>query len=178
MIRITVTSQTADFRTLQDLPPQLQKALGLARRDAIKKLSGYTAKLTAEQNYITQSEVKKATRIEPTGLRVRSGMRALDKYKVSPKAPRKRGYTLMGAVKRGALKPLGANAFLKRSGGKWRPYVRLTPNRKPYKLMYGPSIAQLVGSENNLPLIEERAHELFTNRAKYWTDRLTGGRRK
>ena len=177
MIELTISVKDNVSGYLSALPAQTQKALGMARRDALKTLRGYAAKLTAEQNYITQSEVKKATAIEFGGLHVRGGMRGLEKFKLSPKRPGKRRYVLSGAVRRGGMKPLGSNAFLMRKGGSYFPFARTSRKRYPVKRLYGPSIPQLAGSENNLPLIEAKSQELFESRAKYWLNRLTGGKK-
>ena len=157
--------------TLRGLDVQLSKAMNLAKRDAIKTLMGYAAKLTAQENYITQSEVKKAMAPLPYGFVVKGPLLGMNKFKLSPKKPSKH-YTLMGAVKRGGLKPLGSNAFLMRSG---IPFARVSRKRFPIVRLMGPSIPQLVGGEGKDDLYAAKFQQLMKSRAKFWTEKLLGG---
>ena len=171
-INISVRDKASGY--LNALPSQVDKALDRALKETLKRLTGYAAKLAAEEYYVKQSEVRKAMHIEPSSLVVRGSKLGLEKFKLSPKRPGKRRYHLMAAVKRGGLKPLGSRSFLMSRGEGYIPFARTSQKRYPIERLYGLAVPQMVGSEKNIPLIEAKAQEIYEGRVDYWLNRITG----
>ncbi|MBQ7154837.1 MAG: hypothetical protein IJR85_04710 [Synergistaceae bacterium] len=173
MIRFSFTANTRDLRYLSRTDKLLQKALYMAKKDTMRLLKNEAARQVSAQYWLTQKQVKEAIREEPAGIRVRSGMLSLEKYKISPTHPAGGKRKLLGAVKRsGGLKPLG-NAFLRPArGGGFKPYMRPSNGKGRPKLITGPSIAQTVGNPEIMERLQARAGETFQNRADFYVSRL------
>ena len=170
MIRFSFTASTMDLRPLSKTDKLLQKALYMAKKDTMRLLKNEAARQVSAEYYVTQKQVKEAVRDEPSGIRVRSGMLSLDKYKISPTRPVK-GRRILGAVKRGPLKPLGPS-FLRMARGVYKPFSRPERGKGRPKLITGPSIAQLVGNPNIIEKLQEKAAQTFQNRADFYVSKL------
>ena len=171
MIRYTFTANTQDIRRFSRSDRLLQKALYMAKKDTMRLLKNEAARLVSSQYYVTQKQVKEAIREEPSGIRVRSGMLSLDKYKISPTHPTKGRRQILGAVKRGPLKPIGPS-FLRLARGVYKPFSRPERGQGRPKLITGPSIAQLVGNEQILAQLETKAAQTYEKRADFYVSKL------
>lgn len=171
MIRFTFTSQTQDIRRFSRSERLMQKALYMAKKDTMRLIKNEAARLVASQYYLTQKQVKDTIREEPSSIRVKSGMLSLDKYKISPTRPSKSKRQILGAVKRGPLKPIGPS-FLRLARGVYKPFSRPERGQGRPKLITGPSVAQLVGNEEILAKLEERAAKTYENRADFYVSQL------
>ena len=172
MITVKVKSKKSDLKELASLPKEVRLAVLNAKRYAVSELKKLAITETVQKYYLTKGAIRKAMHDTPSGFKVSSERLTLDKYKLAPKAPRKK-YTLMGAVKRDSgLKPLGKNAFLMRLGGAWKPVARLTRRRYPLKVITGPSIAQAVGNDDTGEILQARAEELFSQKLNEALTRL------
>lgn len=168
MISVKVKADKSPLGELRALPKRLRMAVLNAHRYAVAELKKLAVAETTQKYYLTKGQIKKAMSNTPSGFKVSSGMLGLEKYKLTPKTPRKK-YVLRGAVKRDSgIKPLGRNAFLLRT----HPVARKTKKRYPLKALYGPSIAQAVGNDETGELLQERAEELFTNRVNEYLSRM------
>lgn len=164
MISVKVKSRKSDLKALASLPKEVRLAYLNAKRYAVSELKKLAVSETVQKYYLTKGAIRKAMHDTPSGFKVSSGMLPLNKYKLTPKTPRRK-YSLMGAVKRDSgLKPLGRNAFLMNLGGNWKPAARKTRRRYPLKVITGPSIAQAVGNDETGEMLQQRAEELFTKK--------------
>ena len=173
MIRFSFTASTMDLRPLSRTDKLLQKALYMAKKDTMRLIKNEAARLASAEYWVTQKQVKEAVREEPAGIRVRSGMLSLEKYKITPTRPTGGKRPLLGAVKRsGGLKPLGKNVFLGTGKGGYRPYIRPERGKGRPKLLVGPSIAQLVGNPEIMEKLQDRASQTFEKRADFYVAKL------
>lgn len=170
MIRFSFTSSTRDLRALSRTDRLVQKALYMAKKDTMRLLKNEAARQVSAKYYVTQKQVKESIRDEPNGIRVRSGMLSLEKYKISPTRP-VRGRPILGAVKRGPLKPIGPS-FLRMARGVYKPFTRPIRGQGRPKLITGPSIAQLVGNEDIMNTLQAKAAQTFQNRADFYLSKL------
>jgi len=164
MISVQVKSSKQDMKKLWSLPKEIRLAVLNAKRYAVSELKKLAVAETVSKYYLTKGQIRKHMQNTPEGFKVSSERLTLEKYKLTPKAPRKK-YTLSGAVRRDSgMKPQGKNAFLMNLGGTWKPVARLTRKRYPLKVITGPSIAQAVGNDETGEILQERAEELFTQK--------------
>ena len=173
MIRVRVKTNKSPLGALRGLPKDLRMAVLNAHRHVVAELKKIAVAETVQKYYLTKGQITKTMTTIPGGFKVSSGMLSLDKYKLTPKTPRRK-YSLMGAVRKDSgLKPLGSNAFLMRlPSGKYKPAMRKGRARLPVKVITGPSIAQAVGNDETGELLQQRAEELFTNKVNEYLSRM------
>lgn len=171
MIRYTFTAQTQDIRRFARGDRQIQKALFMAKKDTMRMLKNEAARQVSSMYYVTQKQVKEAITEYPSGIRVRSGMLSLEKYKITPTRPTKSKKQLLGAVKRGPLKPIGPS-FLRLARGVYKPFSRPERGMGRPKLITGPSIAQLVGNQQIMEQLEVKAAKTYEARADFYVSQL------
>lgn len=173
MIQVKVKADKSPLGALRNLPKSVRMAVLNAHRYAVAELKKLAVSETVSKYYLTKGQISKATKSLPTGFKVSSERLTLEKYKLMPKAAKKKGYVLRGAVRRDSgIKPLGRNAFLLQTSGGYKPVARLTKKRYPLKVITGPSIAQAVGNDDTGELLQSRAEELFAQRLNEYLERI------
>jgi hypothetical protein len=174
---------------LGNTPKQIPVVTARAMNRAIQAARTQASRTTRETYYIKHKDVistikiKKANRSDLLAEFMSSDTNIpLMKFKVNPRKPqpgRKRPVTV--SVKKGSKKVI-KNGFVaqlrkpKHESGKLNVFVRTTKSRFPLKGLYGPSIPQMIGNEDVIPRVEERAMEVLDTRLEHEISRLLGGR--
>jgi len=165
VISVKVKATKSPLKELAALPKNAQKAINAARKLAVKELQTLAVSETVGKYYLTKGQIRKTMRVIPEGFKVSSEHLSLDKYKLTPSAPRNRKSVLKGAVKReGGLKEIPGAFLMLVNGGKYKPAIRKGKPRLPVKVLLGPSTAQAVGNDETGEVLQERAAELFSER--------------
>lgn len=177
---------------LQELLGNTPKQIPIVTARAINRaaLAGRTqaARSTREAYYIKHGDVISTIKVKKANsndlmaeFRSRDTNLELTKFKVTPSTPhpgRKRQLTV--SVKKGSKKTI-KNAFVARllnpryEGSQLRVLTRVTSKRYPVRGHYGPSIPQMIGSEDVMKRIEERTREVLDTRLNHEISRMLGG---
>ena len=174
MIGVKVSQKGNAPAVLKSLPANIRGSARKAMRDTLKHVRAEIVRETVSKYYVTASRVRKAMTVEGTSIKVSGTREGIEKYKVSPTRPGKRQRSVMGAVKKDGLKPLGNNVFLMRSGSKYIPMARTTRKRFPIVHVISPAIPQIVSNPESMENVGEDMQAYFGKRLEYWTMQQIG----
>lgn len=122
---------------------------------------------------VTQSITKtKASRTKMTAMVASKGTPIpLDRFKLSPRAVQpKRKKPIKAGVKKGGLKEV-VGAFVSDLNG-IKVFQREGKKRLPVKRLYGPSVPQMLGSQEVVNRINQEGAVMFNNRMNHEIERL------
>ncbi|WP_094607736.1 hypothetical protein SPSIL_009020 [Sporomusa silvacetica DSM 10669] len=152
----------------------INRSLTSARAEAVRSVT--------KDYIIAAGEVRKTMVIKnanpsnPLGAIRSSGSPiALSKFDINPKRPGKRVAVTVRVKRSGGRKPI-KKAFVAGVGsGHTGVFVRAGKARYPLKQLYGPSIPQMVGNENVMKSVEEKATETLDKRLEHEINRILEG---
>jgi len=166
---------------IKDALPKVQarvinRSMQTARAEAVRAVRAeYAVSADAVRKTI---EIKNASFSNPTGTILSTGSPIdLAKFDVSSTRPNPKAKSPVTVrVKLGGGRKPIKNAFLARlSNGHVGIFIRADKGRFPIKQLYGPSVPQMLGSENVSKRIEEKAMETMENRLEHEIDRILEG---
>jgi len=96
----------------------------------------------------------------------------LMKFDVTPSSPE--GMQVRARVKKGSRKPI-QNGFVARANGQVNVFTRVGSSRYPIQGRYGPSVAQMMGKDEIVDDIQNRAQEVLDSRLEHDLNRLLRG---
>jgi len=170
---------------LSRIPKGIEKAMASAINRAAQ--SGRTAavKKVRERYYIKASTIREPLKIERASpsspmaiLRAAGRVISLSKFKIRPTAPTPgKPKTVVATVVKGqggaiqrafvARMPAGHIGVYRRKGGPRLPIIEL----------YGPSVPQMVGNEEVIRTLEEKAQQTLDERMEHEITRLLEGKK-
>lgn len=174
MIEFNVSQIERAERLLGEIPGALPKAqaaainrsLITARAEIVRSVrKEYVIKAEDVRNTI---KVTSASAASPIG-RIKSmgGPIPLVKFDASKENP-----VRVRVKKTGGKKPI-KHAFLQRMGNGYKGiFIRAGKARYPLKQLYGPSVPQMVGNENVMKSVEEKAIETLDKRISHEINRI------
>ncbi|MDT8901838.1 phage tail protein [Anaeroselena agilis] len=151
----------------------INRSLGSARAEAVRAVRAeYTVSAEAVRKTIA---TKNATPSMPLGIIIATGTPiAMSKFDVSPTRPdpkAKRSVTVR--VKKGSGRKTVKSAFLARMGsGHVGVFKRAGKKRLPIEQRFGPSVPQMLGSDNVTRQIEQKARETLDARLDHEIGRI------
>jgi len=153
----------------------INRSITSARAEAVRSVT--------KDYVITAGEVRKTIVIKnanpnnPVGAIRSSGSPiALSKFDISPKRPGGKKTNVTARVKRsGGRKPIKKAFVAGVSSGHTGVFVRAGKARYPLKQLYGPSIPQMVGNENVMKSVEEKATATLDKRLDHEINRILEG---
>jgi len=166
---------------IKDALPKVQtrainRSLQTARAEAVRAVRAeYAVSAEAVRKTI---EIKNASFSNPTGTILSTGSPIdLAKFDISPSRPNPKAKNpVLARVKLGGARKPIKNAFLARlSNGHLGIFIRADKGRFPIKQLYGPSVPQMIGSENVSKKIEDKAAETLGKRLEHEIDRILEG---
>jgi len=172
--------------SFETMPDQAKRAFHRAAKETEKHAQMVIAKQVASAYTIKAADVKnpKTARVSVTrsngGLTLRYTGRplTLHHFKYTPKAKSRRGSPRVRAAnKKTGLKSLGSHAFIGGTGalnpGKVAsiPFMREGKKRLPIKAVYGPSVPQMIGNEEDVEsVVIPDLNEYIFDRFKHHMD--------
>ena len=174
MIKLTLTQKGDALAVLQNFPAKAKRAAWQAQRDTLKRIRSEIIRQTTAKYYITAGRLRSAMELSGTTLKISGARQLIHHYKLSPTTRGKRPRAVMGAVKKGGLKPLGHNVFLMPTGNKVIAMARTSRKRTPLMNIVGPAVPQLASNPETLEAVEEVSEEYFSKRLEYWSMRAIG----
>lgn len=186
MITISNDTLAKHAETLKNLGSNGNKALARALNRAIDAGATQAARSASSRYLVANGTVKKTIKTKKANANNLSakfissgGAIPLINFKTNPKSvPTKKPKKLLqaGVLRGGGIKSI-KNAFISRgkSSGKVHVLQRTTDNAYPIKILYGPSIPQMIGSEKVGKQVEERAIEVLDSRVQHEFDRMLKG---
>lgn len=186
MIKISNDTLAKYTETLKNLGSNGDKALARALNRALDAGVTQASRTVASNYYVSNATVKKtikARRANANNLTAKfissGGAIPLINFRTNPKSvPSQRPKTLLraGVLRGGGLSSI-KNAFVNKgtSSGKVHVLQRTTSKSYPIKILYGPSIPSMVGSEKIRDIVENRAVDVLDNRVQHEIDRLLKG---
>lgn len=182
MITINVGQMDRAEAALQHIPKAAPKAIAKALNRAAETARTEAARKIREKYYVKHSDVISTIRIhraKPEDLAAvvtsKGSPIALYKFHVTPKQPQPRRKTpIIVRVKRDSGGPL-KRAFVARVGSALGVYSRVGKPRLPIRQHYGPSIPQMLDSEDVVQWVEDKARERLDERLDHEINRLLEG---
>lgn len=168
---------------LGDIKDALPKVQSNAINRSITTARAEAVRCVTKDYIITAGEVrksmtiKKASAANPVGAISSSGSPiALSKFDVSPLRPTKRKVVLTARVKRtNGRKPIKKAFAAQTASGHTGAFIRAGKVRLPINQLHGPSIPQMLSSDNVSKQIENKAAETMEIRLEHEIGRLLDG---
>lgn len=188
MIQVEMTHMQKIEKLFVATPKEANLILGRAINRAATAAKT-RASVSIRKKYVTKSEdikskikIIKANRNRLSSqVRVAGPVMPLMKFDVTPSLPDV--MIVRARVKKGGMKPV-QHGFVRRVTNKksdgsistfTNAFVRSGKGRYPIRGLYGPSIAQMMGSDEVVNSIENRAGEVLNDRLRHEFDRLLRG---
>ncbi len=180
MIQITADTSKLQsaIQTLKSIPGAYERAAKSVMSRVVQSVRQEAVNQTRDKYWITAGRVRKAfyQRNTSTGAEIRvSGKRvSLKHYKVSPSKPSKRRKLLSGAVKRASGLKQIPRRFLIPVQGKYYGFQRIGRERNAIRSLVAPAIPQIVGNDETISAMTEKAQETFEKRMQHEMMRAIG----
>lgn len=186
MIELNTEQIEKAEKALIHIPGAAPKAMSRAINRAAEAARTAAAREVRRKYYIKYHEILKTINIkkaDPSHLVAnvisRDTRRELISFRVRPNEPRHKRppRVLRVAVKKeGGLKPL-PQAFVARgsSSGKLHVLMRVGKARYPIHIKYGPSVPEMMGTDDVAQAVEERALEVLDKRLEHEIERILRG---
>lgn len=182
MIEITIEHMERLEEALADIPEKIPRVAARAINRAAETVKTEMTREARKRYYVKYEDVQdtikiyKANEIDLAATIVSKGKRReLISFRVRPNVPMHKNppKVLRVAVKKeGGLKdyPLG---FVARgtSTGKLHVLRRVSKKRYPIHIKYGPSVPQMIGNEEVIKVVEEKAQETLEKRIDHEINR-------
>lgn len=195
MIAVSLSLNEAQFRHARDallhIPKGAEKAIARAINRALEGARTDAVKAICREYQIKPTDVRRTfhiARARPGKLEAQvistGGAIPLIKFKVSPKSPpsqkkktpQERKVVVAG-VRFGTAENMPYSFIVRAKNGYTGVFSRVGDRSLPIKQRYGPAVPQMLGHENVLRFIEERAHERLDKELQHQIDYLFGGGR-
>lgn len=155
----------------------LNRSISTARSDVVK---GVRETYTVDAKSVRESvrlKSSKPNKLEAS-IYAFGGPLSLSHFQVKPKTVNGRRRTAIRVgVRKGSAKSMG-KAFVARVGGNLQIFERVGKARLPIQKMWGPSVPQMVGNENIIDKVAEKARVSMDKRLTHEIGRLIEGGRK
>lgn len=185
MIELTIEQIEKAERMLIHIPGAAPKAMARAINRAAEAARTAAAREVRQRYYIKYHDIQKTIQIkkaDPSHLIAnvisRDTRRELINFRVRPNEPRHKRppRVLRVAVKKDGLKKL-PSAFVARgtSTGKLHVLKRVGKERYPLHIKYGPSVPEMMGTDDVSQAVEERAMEVLGDRLDHEINRILEG---
>ena len=180
MIQITADTKQIQqaVQTLKSIPGAYEKAAHSVMWRVVQSVRQEAVNQTRDKYWITAGRVRKAfyVRRSDFGGEIRvSGSRVnLKDYKLHPGRPPKRRKILSGAVKKtGGLKAIPRSFLIPRQGS-YYGFERIGRGRDAIRSLVAPAVPQIVGNDQTIDAMTQKAQETFEKRMQHEMMRAIG----
>lgn len=183
MIELTIPQLDKLQEKLKDIPEKIPIVTARAINRSAESAKTQAGRSVRETYVIKQKDVTSTIKIKkayPADLsaQIKSTGSALEimKFKVRANRPLPtRGKYAVVSVKKGSSKMINGSFVIGMGNGHTNVFTRVSKKRLPIRGHYGPSIPQMLGNENVVSKVEDKAMEVLETRLEHEIGRVLGG---
>lgn len=182
MIDLTVQQLEKAERALEHIPGAVPRAAANAINRAADSAKTEAARKVRETYYIKHGDVLSTIKIYGASagdlsatVISRGSVIALTKFRVTPRQPQpKKRRTVIVRVKKGEGGPIQGAFIAGMNSGHVNVFNRIGKSRLPIVGRYGPSVPQMIGSDDVRIWVEDKSRERLESRLDHEISRILG----
>lgn len=183
MIELSVQQLEKIQEKLKDVPDKIPVVTARAINRAAEAAKTEGSKFIRETYYVKHSSVLRKIKIKKAypadlvaDIRVTGRPLSVINFRVRKNKPLPtRGKYAVVRVKKGGGGPIKGSFVLTTTQGYTNVFTRVSRERFPLRSHHGPSVPQMMGNEEGLKKMEDKAREVLDKRLDHEIDRVLGG---
>lgn len=184
MIELSMEQIEKIQKKLQDIPEKIPIVTARAINRAAEAARTEGSRFIRETYHVKHASVLRKIKIKKAypadliaDIRVTGRPLSVINFKVTKNKPLPiRGKYAVVRVKRGSGGPIKGSFVLTTRSGYTNVFTRRTKARYPLRSIHGPSVPQMMGNEDGIKRMEEKALEILEKRLDHEIERVLGGK--